>query len=61
MSKPKNWIKVTDAEIGHQEMYENFRDVLWDMGIDVWEDNDLANEEEVDMFVCLKKREKAND
>ena len=61
MAKPENWIKVTNAEIGHQEMYENFRDVLWDMGIDIWKDDDLAYEEGVDLFVCLKKKQEFKD
>tara|TARA_R100000808_G_scaffold23123_1_gene50928 strand:- start:25712 stop:25897 length:186 start_codon:yes stop_codon:yes gene_type:complete len=61
MGKPTNWIRVSNADTGHYEMYQNFRDVLWDMGIDIWKDEDLASESAVDLFICLEKREETNE
>ena len=56
MSKNKNkyWIKIFEANSGHYEMLEEFEEVLKDLNIDVYRD-DEEEEKGVDLFIRLNK------
>jgi hypothetical protein len=56
MSKNKNkhWIKIFEANSGHYEMLEEFEEVLKDLNIDVYRD-DEEEEKGVDLFIRLDK------
>jgi len=56
MSKNKNkhWIKIFEANSGHYEMLEEFEEVLKDLNINVYRD-DEEEEKGVDLFIRLDK------
>ena len=56
MSKNKNkhWIKIFEANRGHYEMLEEFEEVLKDLNIKVYRD-DEEEEKGVDLFIRLDK------
>ena len=58
MIKSEHWIKVFDASIGHHEMLDDFSEVLRDMGIEAFNDDERAEKEGVDLFIVLEKQEK---
>ena len=53
MSKNKHWIKIFEANSGHYEMLEEFEEVLKDLNIDVYRDEE--EEKGVDLFIRLDK------
>tara|TARA_A100001515_G_scaffold144933_1_gene150817 strand:+ start:609 stop:791 length:183 start_codon:yes stop_codon:yes gene_type:complete len=55
MKEPENWIKVNSADVGHEEMLDNFEQVLTNFGIDCYNDEELAQQHQCDLFVVLKK------
>ena len=54
MSKNKHWIKIFEANSGHYEMLEEFEEVLKDLNIDVYRDEE-EEEKGVDLFIRLDK------
>ena len=54
MSKNKHWIKIFEANSGQYEMLEEFEEVLKDLNIDVYRDEE-EEEKGVDLFIRLDK------
>tara|TARA_R100000231_G_scaffold113509_1_gene84311 strand:+ start:160 stop:342 length:183 start_codon:yes stop_codon:yes gene_type:complete len=55
MKEPEHWIKVHSADVGHQEMLDNFEEVLHHMNINCYNDEELAQQHQCDLFVVLEK------
>ena len=53
-NKKKHWIKIFEANSGHYEMLEEFVEVLKDLNINVYRD-DEEEEKGVDLFIRLEK------
>ena len=57
---PKHWIQVHEANAGQTDLFNDFASVLRDMGIDVFLDDELAEEKELGdfgLFIILEKLE----
>ena len=57
---PKHWIQVHEANAGQTDLFNDFASVLRDMGIDVFLDDELAEEKELGeygLFIVLEKLE----
>ena len=48
------WIKISKANDGHHEMYENFADVLSELNIEVYRDEDVEEKEGCDLFIRIE-------
>ena len=44
MKKPKHWIKINFADVGHEEMLDSFEEVLTNFNIDCYNDEELAQQ-----------------
>ena len=55
MKEPKHWIKINSANVGHQEMLDNFEKVLHIMNINCYNDEELAQQHQCDLFIVLEK------
>lgn len=55
MKEPKHWIKVNSADVGHEEMLDNFQQVLTNFNIDCYHDEDLAQKHQCELFIVLEK------
>ena len=57
---PEHWIQVHEANTGQTDLFNDFASVLRDMGIDVFLDDELAEEKELGdfgLFIILEKLE----
>jgi predicted metal-dependent phosphotriesterase family hydrolase len=55
---PEHWIQVHEASAGQTDLFNDFASVLRDMGIDVFNDDELAEEKELGdfgLFIILEK------
>ena len=57
MSEKEGWIKIVESDSSYDDMIDNMTEVLGDMGIDVWNDEEKAKEEKVDIYIRLEKKE----
>tara|TARA_R100000231_G_C5267580_1_gene147610 strand:- start:56 stop:322 length:267 start_codon:yes stop_codon:yes gene_type:complete len=57
MKEPKHWIKVNSADVGHEEMLDNFEEVLTNFNINCYNDEELAQQHQCDLFIVLEKTE----
>ena len=56
MKEPEHWIKVYSADVGHQEMFDNFEEVLGNnFNINCYHDEDLAQQHRCELFIVLEK------
>ena len=49
------WIKIFESNSDVEDTVENFTEVLADMGITVWNDEETAAEEGVDLFIRMNR------
>ena len=49
-----HWIKVQESSVGHHELLADFTDVLGDLGISVYRDENQEEVEGVDLFIRLE-------
>ena len=57
MSKKEGWIQVVESDSSYDDMIDSMTEVLGDMGIDVWNDEEKAKEEKVDKYIRLEKKD----
>jgi len=55
IKEPKHWIKINSANVGHEEMLDNFEEVLTNFNIDCYNDEELAQQHQCDLFIVLEK------
>ena len=61
---PEHWIQVHEDNAGQIDLFNDFASVLRDMGIDVFNDDELAEEKELGdfgLFIILEKQEKNDE
>ena len=58
---PKHWCAVQNSTSGHDEMFDTMSEVLYDMGIDCWYDEELAKQEGYSIFITFKAKAEEND
>jgi len=51
----EGWIKIFESNSDVEDTVENFTEVLADMGITVWNDEETAAEEGVDLFIRMNR------
>ena len=55
-SAPEHWIRIHETNASYEDMFDNFADVLGDMGIDCQiKDDELSSEN--GLFIVLEKFE----
>ena len=52
---PKHWCSVVESDASHDEMFSTMAEVLYEMGIDCEQDDEIAEERGVDLFIVFTK------
>ena len=56
MEKKTYWVQVRESSLEHDELLDSFSQVLHDMGISVWNDEDEAESRGVDLHIWLEDK-----
>ena len=58
---PKHWCSVVESDASHAEMFSTMAEVLYEMGIGCEQDDEIAKERGVDLFIIFTKIEEGEE
>ena len=58
---PKHWCSVVESDASYDDMFSMMAEVLREMGIDCEQDDEIAEERGVDLFIVFTKIEENNN